>query len=92
MQTFSFSPSVNLVEEGKWLLTVTSFEATSSVFKITDENNGFSITILAHWDSKSAEKTITELNELLELGPQICIGLHVKGVRKRGKQIEIRDN
>ena len=24
MQTFSFTPSINLVEEGKWLLKVTS--------------------------------------------------------------------
>ena len=26
MQTFSFSPSINLVEEGKWLLAVSSLE------------------------------------------------------------------
>ena len=26
MQTFSFSPAINLVEEGKWLLGVSSFE------------------------------------------------------------------
>ena len=32
MQIFSFSPPTNLVEEGKWLIAVTSFEATNSVF------------------------------------------------------------
>ena len=39
MQTFSFSPPINLVEEGKWLLEVTSLECTISVFNITNENN-----------------------------------------------------
>ena len=34
METFSFSPPINLVEEGKWLIAVTSFEATNSVFNI----------------------------------------------------------
>ena len=38
MQTFSINPPVNLVEEGKWLLAVSAFEATNSVFNITDEN------------------------------------------------------
>ena len=42
METFSFNPPLNLVEEGKWLSAVTSFEATSYVFPITDENISFS--------------------------------------------------
>ena len=33
MSTFSFIPPKNLIDEGKGLLVVTSFEATSSVFK-----------------------------------------------------------
>ena len=41
MQTFSFDPPINLVEEGKWLLGVTYFDFTNSVFNITDENNSF---------------------------------------------------
>ena len=45
MQTFSFNPPINLVEEGKWLLGVTSFECTNSIFNILDENNSFSIDI-----------------------------------------------
>ena len=31
-QTFSTSPPINLVEEGKWLLGATSFEATNYLF------------------------------------------------------------
>ena len=39
MQTFWFNPPINFSKEGKWLLAVTSFEATSSVVNKTDENN-----------------------------------------------------
>ena len=42
MQTSSFSPPINLLEKGKWLLAVSSFECTNSVFNITNENNSFS--------------------------------------------------
>ena len=31
-QTFSFNPPINLVEEDKWLLSVSSFECTNSFF------------------------------------------------------------
>ena len=89
METFPFNPSINLVEEGKWLLGVTSFECTNSVLNITNENNSFSITIPGHWESKSAEKTIDELNKLLELR---SLDLHVKEVRKRGSRIKLGDN
>ena len=78
-QTFFCSPPINLVEESKWLLGVTSFECTNSFFKITNENNSFSIIIPSHWMSKSAEKITDELNKLLELG---YFELHVKEVRK----------
>ena len=83
MQTFSFNPPINLVEEGKWLLGVSSFECTNSVYNITNENNSFSITIPGHWGTKSGEKTIDELNKLLELK---SLELQVKEVRKRGQQ------
>ena len=63
MQTFSFNPSVNLSEDDKWLLAVTSFEATNSVFNLTHENNSFLITIPDHWNCKSAQKTLGELNK-----------------------------
>ena len=89
MQTFSFNPPINLVEEGKWLLAVSSFECTNSVFNITNENNSFSITIPIRWESKSAEKTIDELNKIVELK---SLELHVQEVRKRGNKIKIGDD
>ena len=88
MQTFSFNPPINLIEEGKWLLAVSSFECTNSVFNITDENNSFSIIIQGHYQNESDEKTIDDLNKLLELKP---LELHVEEVRKRGDIIKIGD-
>ena len=90
-QVFLFNPPINLVEEGKWFLAVTSFEATISLFNINNDNKSFSITIPGHWNSKSAEKAVGELNELLELRSQNDIELHAQEVRKRGNQIKIED-
>ena len=87
-QTFSFNPPINLVEEGKWLMAVSLFNCTNSVFNINNENNSFSITVPGHWESKSAEKSIDELKELLELN---SMELHVKEVKKRGYQLLIGD-
>ena len=89
MQTFSFNPPINLLEEGKWLLAVSSFECTNSVFNISDENNSFSIIIPGHYQNESDEKTIDDLNKLLELK---SLELHVEEVRKRGNIIKIADN
>ena len=88
MQTFSINPPLNLFEEDKWLLAVSSFECTNSVFNITDENNSFSIIIPGHWETEFAEKIIDEVNRLLELK---SLELHLKEVRKRGNKIKIRD-
>ena len=87
-QTFSFSPPINLLEEDNWLLAVSSFECTNSVFNITDDNNSFSIIIPAHWETEFADKVIDELNRLLELR---SLELHVIEVRKRGNIIKIGD-
>ena len=87
-QTFSFSSPINLVEEDKWLLAVSSFECTNSVFNITDDNNSFSTTIPAHWETEFAEKIIDEVNRLLEFR---SLDLHVNEVRKRGNKIKIGD-
>ena len=89
MQTFSFNPPSNFVEEGKWLLAVSLFECTNSVFNITNENNSFSIIIPGHYQNKSDEKIIDDLNKLLELRSR---ELHVEEVRKRGNKIKIGDN
>ena len=82
-QTFSFNPPINLIEEDKWLLAVSSFECTNSVFNINDKNNSFSIITPGHWETVCAEKTIDEVNRLLELRP---LDLHVNEVRKRGNK------
>ena len=76
MKTLYFNPPISLSEETKWLLAVTSFEATNSVFNIKNKNESFSITTPGHWNSKSAEKTFDELNKLLEFRSQNGIELH----------------
>ena len=81
MQTFSFNPPKNLLEEDKWLLAVSSFECTNFVFNITDENNSFSIIIPGHYQNKTDEKTIDDLNKLLELK---SLELNVEEVKKQG--------
>ena len=55
------------------------------VFNITNENNSFSIIIPGHYQNKTDEKTIDDLNKLLELK---SLELHVEEVRKRGTIIE----
>ena len=89
MPTFSFNPPIKLVEEGNWLLAVSSFECTNSVFNITNENNSFSIIIPGHYQTEFSEKIINDLNTLLELK---SLELHVEEVRKRGRRIKIGDN
>ena len=89
MQTFSFNPSINLVEEGRWLMAVSLFDCTNFVYNITNENNSFSIIIPGHYQNEFAEKTIDELNKLLELK---SFELHVREVRKRGNKRKIGAN
>ena len=87
-QTFSFNPPINLSEGGKWLMAVSLFDCTNPVFNITNDNNAFSIIIPGHYQNKFDEKTIDDLNKLLELK---SLELHVDEVRKRGKKIKIGD-
>ena len=91
MQTFSFNTPINLVEEGKWLPAVSSFECTTSVFNITNENNSFSITIPGHWNSESAEKTVEKLKELLEFDKK-DLSLHIAAVREKGRKIYLGED
>ena len=88
-QTFSFNPPINLIEEGKWLMAVSLFDCTNSVFNITNENNSFSIIIPGHYETEFAEKIIDDLNKLLELK---SLELHVDEVRKTGNKIKRGDN
>ena len=85
-QNFSFNRPINLVEEGKCLLGLTSLECMNSVFNITNENNSFSINIPGHYQTESAEKTIGELNNFLELK---SLELHLEEVTKKGNQTKI---
>ena len=87
MQTFSFNPPINLVEEGKWLLGLSSLECTNSVFNITNENISFSIIIPCHYQTEFAEKMINDLNKLLELK---SLELHAED-RKRGNRVKVGD-
>ena len=87
-QTFSFNPPRNLVEEGKWLMAVSLFDCTNSVFNITHENNSFSILIPGHYQNKPLEKTIDNLNKLAELK---SLDLHIEEVRKRGNKLKKGD-
>ena len=89
MQTFLFNPPINLVEEGKWLLAVSSFECSNSVLNTTNENNSFPVIIAGHYQNKNDEKIFDNLNKLLELR---SIELHLEEVRKRGNKIKIEDN
>ena len=73
MQTFLFNPPINSVEEGKWLLRVSSFECTNTVFNITNDNNSFSIPTSGNWESKLAEKTIDDLKKYWNLGLKMVL-------------------
>ena len=85
MQFFWFNQLINLVEEGKWLLAVTFFKATNSVFNITDENNSFSVSTPSLWNFEdSGDFFFNELNNLLELRSRNGIELHVEQVGKKG--------
>ena len=64
MKTFSFSPPINLFEEGKWLQLVTFFETMNSVFNITVENNSFANTMEAHWSLRGGAENINKLQNL----------------------------
>ena len=78
METFSFSRPINLVEESKWLLAVTSFEATNSVFNTTNDSKNFLISISGHRTSADGEELIDKLKKLLEVRSENDIELHVK--------------
>ena len=89
MQTYSFNRPINLVEEGEWLMAVSLFHCTKSVFNITNENNSFSIIIPGHYPNKSDEITIERLNTLLERRSENGIELHVEEVKYRGHLISL---
>ena len=82
VETFSFSTTIDLVEEGKWLLGVKSFEATSSVFIIADENSSFWMSTSSYWTPENGEELINKLNKLLELDLKIILSYISKKLTK----------
>ena len=88
MENFSLNPPTNLVEGGKWLLGVTSFERTNSVFSITNKNNSFLISTTVFWSPRGGGETIHKLQKKLKLRSQIDNEFHVK-IRKRVNQVKI---
>ena len=92
METFAFSPPINLSEEGKRLFAVNSSGATSTVFKLTDEKNSFSISTPSFWTLECGEDLNNKLNKLLELISQNDFELHGKEVEKRGTRIQIENS
>ena len=71
---------------------MTSFEATNSVFKTTNEKKVFRLQRHPIGFPEEAKETIIEIREFLGLRAQKDIELHVEEVRKRGNQTKRRDN
>ena len=92
MQSFSFSPPINLLEGGKWVLGLTSFEAINYVFNIENQNCSFSISIPGYWIARGGQQTIIRMKELVELREENDIELHAAEVRKRANHLKIGDN
>ena len=88
METFSFNPPITLFDEGKWLLSVASFEAMNFVFNITEENNSFSISIPGRrrFPNFLEDNIIDKLEISLKFISQNDIELQVLEDKKRGKK------
>ena len=84
IESFSISPPIKLSEEGKWLLALTSSEATNNVFLKSEENNKFLVTTPACWFPPEAEETIDKLGNFLKFRSQIDIELYMKEFARRG--------
>ena len=69
-------------------MAVSLFDCTNSVYNINNENNSFSVNIPGHYQNKSDEKTIDDLNKFLELK---SLEIHLEKVRKRGNKVKIGD-
>ena len=67
MKTFSFNPPINPSGKSKWVTAATSFEASNSLFNITNENKSFSITAPGYWTSGGIAATINKRRELLAI-------------------------
>ena len=86
MERLSFSSPMNLSEEGKWLLALTSFEATNSVFKVTEKNNSFSSSTTGLWFSGGGAEINNKTKKLLEMRHNNDIDIHVGEVSQEKRK------
>ena len=78
MQTISFNDPISIIDDGKWLITVTTCEANNTAFNKTDENYSFSITTPGYWSYRGAADTIKKLKQLLGLRSQMIFNNKLK--------------
>ena len=92
-ENFSLNPPINLFEEGKWLVAVTSFKTTNSVYMINDGKNTISIGTPGYCGIPNylLDGIIDKLKKLLEVGSKNATELHFKEVQK-GTLIEIANS
>ena len=64
METFAFSPPINLAEKGKRLVAVSSFEATNFVFNITHQNKTLPIWRPGQWTPEGGGEIVDKLKKL----------------------------
>ena len=66
-----------------------SFEATNSVFNITDESNTFSTSTPGQLILECGEEIVALLKKLLKLRSENDIELHIEEVGKRGRVLQM---
>ena len=91
-QIFPFSPAIILFEEESWLLAVTIFQATNSLYEINHGNDSVSNTTPGHWSCEDGEGTMRTLQNLSKLGYQNDVELNVEEVEKRSTLIKKSEN
>ena len=69
-------------------IAVTKFEATNTVFNITDKNTSFSFLSPSYWNPVGGEDLNNKLKKFLELRSQNDIELHGEELGKRGTRID----
>ena len=86
METFSCNPPINLAEDEKWLLAVTSFETINSVFISTKENQIFFKIVPGFRNSRGGSETINDLQDISRLRTQNDIELHMEDAKKESRK------
>ena len=92
MEAFSFNPPINLSVEGKWLIAVTTFEATNSVINMSNGDKSYSISTPSFWNPKGVEETINKRENYSDFRSQNDIEWHLKEVERRVTRLEIENS